>query len=100
LIVNELIQNAVEHGFERKHQGSIVVRLLQTDDSMRVEIEDDGEGLPEGFDLAHGGLGLQIIQTLVRDDLRGEFLLEDGDGVRAVVSFPRWRTPRTVPEEA
>jgi two-component sensor histidine kinase len=100
LIVNELIQNAVEHGFERKHQGSIVVRLVQTDDSMRVEIEDDGEGLPDGFDLAHGGLGLQIIQTLVRDDLKGEFLLENGEGVRAVVSFPRWRTSRTVPEEA
>jgi len=100
LIVNELIQNAVEHGFEHKSQGSIVVRLLQTDDSMRVEIEDDGEGLPEGFELSHGNLGLQIIQTLVRDDLKGEFLLEDGDGVRAVVSFPRWRTPRSVPEEA
>ena len=96
LIVNELIQNAVEHGYEHKTHGTIVVRLLQTDDSMSVEIEDDGEGLPEGFDPAQGGLGLQIIQTLARDDLKGEFVLEDGDGVRAVVSFPRWRMPQTV----
>lgn len=94
LIVNELIQNAIEHGLEHKDKGTVVVRLLQTDDSMAIEIEDDGAGLPEGFDPARGGLGLQIIRTLVRDDLKGQFLLEDGDGVRAVVSFPRWRPPR------
>jgi two-component sensor histidine kinase len=94
LIVNELIQNAVDHGLEKRSEGHVVVRLLQTDDSMSIEIEDDGEGLPEGFDPARGGLGLQIIRTLVRDDLKGQFLLEDGDGVRAVVSFPRWRPPR------
>jgi two-component sensor histidine kinase len=94
LIVNELIQNAVEHGYEHKQEGQILVRLVQSEDSMSIEIEDDGEGLPKGFDPAQGGLGLQIIRTLVRDDLKGQFLLEDGDGVRAVVSFPRWRPPR------
>jgi two-component system, sensor histidine kinase PdtaS len=90
LIVNELIQNAVEHGYETKDEGTIVVRLSQTDDSMCVEIEDDGVGLPEGFDPATGGLGLQIVRTLVKEDLRGEFQLENGEGVLAVVSFPRW----------
>jgi two-component sensor histidine kinase len=94
LIVNELIQNAVDHGLEHRDQGTVVVRLLQTDDSMAIEIEDDGAGLPEDFDPTQGGLGLQIIRTLVRDDLKGEFLLENGEGVRAVVSFPRWRPPR------
>jgi two-component sensor histidine kinase len=94
LIVNELIQNAVDHGLEHRSEGHVVVRLLQTDDSMSIEIEDDGVGLPEEFDPSRGGLGLQIIRTLVRDDLKGQFLLEDGDGVRAVVSFPRWRPPR------
>ena len=90
LIVNELIQNSVEHGFEHRDVGSIVIRLSQSDDSMCLEIEDDGSGLPEGFDPARGGLGLQIVRTLVKEDLRGEFQLEDGRGVRAVISFPRW----------
>ena len=94
-----LIQNAVDHGLEHRSEGHVVVRLLQTDDSMSIEIEDDGEGLPTDFDPARGGLGLQIIRTLVRDDLKGQFLLEDDGGVRAVVSFPRWRPPRNqVPE--
>ena len=90
LIINELLQNAVEHGYDGRTEGAITVRLLQTDDSMSVEIEDDGRGLPPGFDPQRGGLGLQIVRTLVREDLKGQLQLENGRGVKAVVSFPRW----------
>jgi len=55
-----------------------------------ISVEDDGQGLPEGFSLGHlDSLGLQIVQTLVRDDLKGEFELKGGDGVRAIVTFPK-----------
>lgn len=102
LIINELLQNAVEHGYGGLGAGAITVRLLQTEDSMAVEIEDDGRGLPPGFEAQRGGLGLQIVRTLVNEDLKGQFQLEDARdveassgaesrrGVRAVVSFPRW----------
>ncbi|MBA3331900.1 MAG: histidine kinase N-terminal domain-containing protein [Actinobacteria bacterium] len=92
LIINELLQNAVEHGYEGRTDGEITVRLLQTDDSMAVEIEDDGRGLPSGFDPRQGGLGLTIVRTLVNEDLKGQLQLENGRGVRAIVSFPRWRS--------
>ncbi len=90
LIINELLQNAVEHGYRHRDRGKIVVRLLETEDSMAVEIEDDGEGLPSNFDPQRAGLGLKIVRTLVKEDLKGQLLLENGRGVRAVVSFPRW----------
>ena len=36
-------------------------------------VEDDGGGLPDGFDPAQGeSLGLQIVHTLVTDDLKGQ----------------------------
>lgn len=92
LIVNELLQNAIEHGFAHRDEGNVLVRLYETDDSMLIEIRDDGEGLPPHFDLRHSSsLGLQIVQTLVRDDLKGEFELVNGRGVTAVISFPRWQ---------
>ena len=91
LIINELLQNAVEHGYRERQEGTISVRLDETEDSMTVEIVDDGAGLPEGFDLEASGLGLRIVRTLVREDLKGQFALENGRGVRARVSFPRWR---------
>lgn len=92
LIVNELLQNAVEHGYANRTEGTIQVSLRETPDSMLIEIRDDGEGLPPGFDLrSHSSLGLQIVQTLVRDDLKGQFELRNGQGVTAVVAFPRWQ---------
>ena len=93
LIVNELIQNAVDHGWSTETEGTVVVRLLQTDDSMCDRDRGRRRGLARrASTLPQGGLGLQIIRTLVRDDLKGQFLLEDGDGVRAVVSFPALAT--------
>jgi len=68
-----------------------VVRLAEQGDSLYIEIQDDGRGLPHDFDLpSQGGLGLQIVRSLVREDLKGEFELVNGQGVKAVVSFPKW----------
>src|SRR4030088_2478852 len=91
LIINELVQNAVEHAFVGLPGGSIVVRLAEQDDSLYIEIQDDGRGLPHDFDYtSQGGLGLQIVRSLVREDLKGQFELANGQGVRAIVSFPKW----------
>jgi two-component sensor histidine kinase len=91
VILNELIQNALEHGFAERNEGTITVRLASERDSTYLEVRDDGAGLPPGFSLASGsGLGLQIVQELVREDLKGRLELEHDGGVRAVVSFPRW----------
>ena len=96
LIINELIQNAVQHAFLGAPGGSIVVKLAEQGDSLYIEIVDDGHGLPEGLvnDPTHqGGLGLQIVRSLVREDLKGQFELltqPNGKGVQAVVSFPKW----------
>jgi two-component sensor histidine kinase len=95
LIINELLQNAVEHGYRERRDGTVSVHLAETEDSMTMEIRDDGDGLPEGFDLESAGLGLRIVRTLVREDLKGQFSLENGRGVRALVSFPRWKAQPT-----
>lgn len=91
LIINELLQNSVEHGYVDKAEGTIWVRLAETEDSMRIEISDDGQGLPAGFDVTSGGLGLQIVRTLVQEDLKGDLRLENTNGVNVQISFPRTR---------
>jgi len=92
LVINELLHNAVEHGFASANEGSVHVRLSLADDRVVVEVADDGEALPPGFDPRNAGsLGLHIVQTLVHEDLKGTFALVDGDGggAKAIVSFPR-----------
>jgi len=94
LVLNELVQNALEHGFDRRDEGLIAVTLMDDGEQVTLMVEDDGEGLPEGFAVAaEGSLGLRIVQTLVEADLKGRFTLENaaenGAGVRATVVFPK-----------
>jgi two-component sensor histidine kinase len=100
LIVNELLQNAVKHAFRGRTEGEVVVDLSSAAEQMRIEIVDDGRGVEPGFDYRReGSLGLQIVRTLVRDDLKGEFEIREGPsgGVRATIAFPRaGRSTRTV----
>ncbi len=91
LIINELLQNTVEHGFANASEGTVRVRLSTHGEHVVLEVSDDGAGLPPGFDpLQSGSLGLQIVQTLVKEDLKGTFHIVGGDGrgARAVVAFP------------
>jgi two-component sensor histidine kinase len=92
LIVNELLQNAVEHGYAHRDQGTIQVTLRDTPDSMFIEVRDDGEGLPAGFDARRDcSLGLRIVDTLARDDLKGQFELINDGGVTARIVLPSWQ---------
>ena len=90
LAVNELIQNAVEHAFIGRNQGTIVVKLTQDQKHLSIEITDDGVGFPADFGAAPArSLGLQIVETLVEGDLKGEFTLSNERGTRALIRIPR-----------
>jgi two-component system, sensor histidine kinase PdtaS len=75
LVLTELLTNAVEHGLRAGEGGDLSVaaeRELDADgrDLLRVQVGDNGSGMPEGFDPAQAGLGTQIVQALVRE-MRG-----------------------------
>ncbi|MBK8048866.1 MAG: histidine kinase N-terminal domain-containing protein [Anaerolineales bacterium] len=111
MVINELLLNAVEHGLKGRPDGRINIALDDLGDAVRICIEDDGNGLPPGFDIAQptSSLGLHIVLTLVTDDLKGRIVMEQravdaGDhaiageagppvetisGTRAVVTFPK-----------
>ena len=73
VVLNELLQNAADHAFPAGGGGGTVVIAMRRDGpELVVEVHDDGEGLPEGFDMeASGGLGLSIVRTLVTSELAG-----------------------------
>jgi two-component system, sensor histidine kinase PdtaS len=73
LVINELILNAIEHGLQGREQGKITMLLEDLGDLVRIAIEDNGAGMPYGFNLSENrSLGLQITRTLVTDDLKGQ----------------------------
>jgi two-component sensor histidine kinase len=91
LVINELIQNAVEHGFVTIRQGRVHIKLEDGGDFVRLEVRDDGDPLPADFELAQpSSLGLQIVRTLVQADLHGQLTLQNlDDEVVATVLFPK-----------
>ncbi|MDW8106093.1 MAG: GAF domain-containing protein [Armatimonadota bacterium] len=91
LILNELIQNAVEHGFKEQEVGHIEVHVHESDGQVTLMVSNDGIPLPPGFDPSRSNtLGLKIIDNLTRGTLRGKFTMRSEDGrTIATVTFPR-----------
>jgi two-component sensor histidine kinase len=88
LVLTELCQNAVEHGL-REQSGEVLVRPLQQDGELVVEVRNLGEPLPDGFKISNStSLGLSIVSTLVAD-LGGTFTLaSDETATTATVRVP------------
>jgi two-component sensor histidine kinase len=72
LLVNELVTNTVKYAYV-DGPGVIVVNAREIDGHLRVEISDEGAGLPDGFDInqPRKSLGFRVINGLVRQ-LMGE----------------------------
>jgi len=77
VLLTELLQNAVEHGYPPGSSGGIVLIELETSGrNLVIRVHDDGAGLPENFELAESdGLGLTIARTLATGELAGKLSL-------------------------
>ena len=81
MVLTELLQNAVEHGYPTdgaapEAGGEIVLSAQRRGTQLEVGIDDDGRGLPEGFELdSSPSLGLSIVKTLVESELGGHLTL-------------------------
>jgi two-component sensor histidine kinase len=87
LISNEAITNALKYAFP-EGSGTILVMLsAEKPDQLRLEISDNGVGLPSDFESKSAGLGKKVISTLSQQ-LNGEIKWENADpGTRLVVTF-------------
>lgn len=90
LVLNELLQNSLDHAFSGRSSGRLDVEFYKIPGSYCLKICDDGKGLPKGFVLGEQtSLGLKIIKTMVEADLRGTFTIESlKQGTCAIVTIP------------
>lgn len=91
LVINELIDNALTHGLAAEG-GRIEVEAVLEQGQVLMEVRDDGPRHPPPPPRPSSGLGLQIIETLVKSDLDGSFNLirdETAGWMRAQVRFPQ-----------
>jgi len=83
VVLTELMQNAVDHGFpEGSGAGRVVVSLENDEEHLTVHVVDDGQGVAADFDLgAATGLGLSIVRTLVTTELNGQIEMRPASAV-------------------
>jgi two-component sensor histidine kinase len=89
LIADELILNALKHGFAGRTAGKLLIELHAAD-RCQMSVCDNGCGLPPGFDAKKSaGLGIELVLGMTQQ-IRGEAKIENdpAGGTRATILFP------------
>jgi len=100
LIINEAITNVYKHAFKNRQRGWIKALLRRDGDLVTFRLEDDGNGLPEDFDIHNlSSLGTKIITALVKQ-LKGSFELvpREGGGTIFKLEFSAKENESTGPD--
>jgi PAS domain S-box-containing protein len=94
LITNELITNALKHGFPDQRHGLIKIQLSRESETHAILcISDNGQGIPQDLDLAKTDtLGLQLVHLLT-DQLGGKLTINRANPTAFVLRFPIQRAP-------
>lgn len=89
LIINELVSNSLKYAFPAGRSGAIRIEMCRDEHHrIRLEVRDDGIGLPEGVGLAGTkSLGLRLVRTLA-DQLGASVEVGSDGGARIALMFP------------
>ena len=84
VVLNELLQNTVDHAFPAAaggEHGHVLLTLDNDGGHLVVRVVDDGVGLPPGFSVdSSPGLGLSIVRSLVTSQVEGTITMRSRPG--------------------
>jgi len=87
-IFHELVSNALKYAFLDGREGVVSMHMAHTTERIEFTIEDNGVGLPAGFDFhTCGNMGLELVRLLT-EQLDGSLELSRNGGTRWKISFP------------
>jgi PAS domain S-box-containing protein len=89
LILNELVTNALKHGFEGRAGGTVMVAVRRRDEKTgELTVQDNGVGLPATADVrAMTSMGMTLVLGLV-NQLGGSMTIERENGTAFTITFP------------
>ena len=67
LLVAELVTNSFKYAYQAGEHGPVAVGFRAFGNGWRLEVSDEGRGLPENFDIDQSkGFGMQVVKAFVR----------------------------------
>lgn len=86
LILNELTTNTIKYALNGRRAVHIKVNIAANSDGAQLLFCDDGPGYPDQI-AQNISVGMSLIQTLVRRDLRGQVIFRNDNGAIADIWF-------------
>jgi two-component sensor histidine kinase len=81
--------NAVKYAFKPDAEGEIRISFTQDVSSYRMQVSDNGRGLPKDFDIRKSqSLGMELTSQLTHQ-LRGRLEITSEKGTTFTILFPK-----------
>lgn len=89
LVVNELVTNSLKYAFIGREKGEVKISCKYCNETIILEISDNGIGFPEHFDINQcKGLGLSIVHSIVTKQLGGTIFIKSSQGADITIEIP------------
>ncbi len=90
LLINEIVTNAIKHGFNANKKGEIVINMKEDENNyFHLEISNNGDGLPDGLDYKKPeSTGMELIRILIIQ-LSADLELTNENGVLYKLKFKK-----------
>jgi PAS domain S-box-containing protein len=91
IVLNELSTNTMKYASKNREVTRIAISIEQNDTHITLTFQDDGPGLPNNLlqgNFSNGGIGMTLMNGLVRRNLRGDLILTNNNGAIASITFP------------
>ena len=67
MIIQPFVENAFVHGFsEIRGEGKIMIKLIGNRKEVRIEVDDNGQGLKNNDRLGHKSMGISLIEQRIK----------------------------------
>jgi len=87
LVVNELLQNSIEHAFDNQSEGYIDIWIQRGNLYSSMSVIDNGKGF-DVKSIKADSLGLNIVSSIVKDKLQGHLVMYSGEyGTKIIFDF-------------
>ena len=92
LILQPIVENALEHGLKQKPEGgTIILRTWEADDEIRILVEDDGIGFDTEVPQDKRSVGLKNVSFRLQHMMHGRLTINSSPekGTIVTISIPR-----------